>query len=71
MWGIARIVIRSAVGNAGPIAVIPVLAAGAHLTAQEQRKPDQERGGHDQRRRQRRQIGEHPGASSFARPREY
>jgi hypothetical protein len=53
MGRIAGIVIRSAAGNFGLITVIPVLAAGAQLTAQEQRKPDQERGGHDQRRCQR------------------
>jgi len=53
MCGIAGIVIRSATGNVALISIIRVLVAGAHLTAQEQRKPDQERSGHDQRRCQR------------------
>src|SRR2546429_2939997 len=67
MCGTAGIVIRSAAGNVSLFAVIRGPVTGAHLTAQEQRKPDQERGGHDQRRCQRRQIGKHPGASCFAR----
>jgi hypothetical protein len=53
MCGIAGIVIRSAAGNVTLISVIRVLVAGAHLTAQEHRKSDQERDGDDQRRRQR------------------
>src|SRR5215470_5823964 len=68
MCGIAGIVIRSAAGNVTLISAIRVLVAGAHLTAQEHRKSDQERDGDDQRRCQRLQIGKHPGTSSFARP---
>jgi len=52
MRDITGIVIRSAAANFGLIAVIPGAAARADLTPQEQRKPDQERDGHDQRRRQ-------------------
>ena len=52
MCDITGIVIRSAAANTGLIAVIPGVTARAHLTPQEQRKPDQERGSHDQRRRQ-------------------
>src|SRR6266851_609838 len=64
--GISGIGIRRAVSNTGRIAVIFAPATGAQLPAQEQGKPEQERGGHDQRRCQRLQIGDHAGASCFA-----
>jgi len=65
MCGIAVIGIRGAAGNIALIGLISGLVRAAHLTAQEQRKPDQERDGHDQRRSQRLQIGEHPGGLLF------
>jgi hypothetical protein len=67
MWRVSGIGIRSAAGIIGLITLISGPAAGTHLTAEEQGNPDQERGGHDQWRCQRLQIGKHPGASSFTR----
>ena len=58
MSAITRIGIRGAVSNFGLIAVIRG-PPRAHLPAEEHGKPDQERTGHDQRRCQRLQIGEH------------
>jgi hypothetical protein len=66
MSGITWIGIRGAVSNIGLIAVIRRPTAGAQLPVEEHGKPDQERDGHDQRRRQRLQIGEHPGCLRFS-----
>jgi hypothetical protein len=45
--------------NIGLITIIFGPRTRTHLSAKEQQNPDQERGGHDQGRRQRLQIGEH------------
>jgi hypothetical protein len=62
--------IPAAGSNIGVITVIFGPPTRTHLSAKEQHNPDQERGGHDQGRRQRLQIGEHAGLlagwSSFA-----
>src|SRR5262252_8320040 len=63
---ITGIGIRSAAANIGLIALFRLAAPGAQLPAQEHGKPEQERCRHDQRRRQRLQISDHAGASSFA-----
>src|SRR5215472_5111837 len=63
---ITGIVIRSATANIGLIALFRLAAPGAQLPTQEHGKPEQERCRHDQRRRQRLQVGDHAGASSFA-----
>src|SRR6478735_5188157 len=68
MLGITGIGIRSAVPNIGLIAVFCLPVPGAQLPSQEEDKPEQERGRHDQRRCQRLQISDHAGASSFAGP---
>jgi hypothetical protein len=61
MAGITRIGI---LGIGFYIRVITILCgppARTHLPVEEERNPDQERDAHDQRRRQRLQIGEHAG----------
>jgi hypothetical protein len=64
MAGISRIGILPIGSNIGLITVICGLPTRTHLSAEEQHNPDQERDGHDQRRRQRLQIGEHAGLLS-------
>src|SRR5215472_9513069 len=65
---ITGIGIRSAAANIGLIALFRLAASGTQLPAQEHGKPEQERCRHDQRRRQRLQISDHAGASSFPAP---
>src|SRR5215475_15164061 len=62
---ITGIGIRSAVLNIGLIILFRLAAPRAQLPAQEHGKPEQERCGHDQRRRERLQISDHVGASLF------
>jgi len=64
MAGITRIGILPIGSYIGLITVICGLPTRTHLSAKEERKPDQERDGHDQRRRQCLQIGEHAGLLS-------
>jgi len=64
MAGITRIGILRISSNIGLITVICGLPTRTHLPAKEEHNPDQERGGHDQRRRQRLQISEHAGLLS-------
>jgi hypothetical protein len=61
-WALGRIAgirIPAVVTYIGLITVIFGLPGRAHLPAKEESHRDQEREAHDERRRQRRQIGEH------------
>ena len=61
MAGITRIGILGIGFFIGVIRIICGPPARTHLPAEEEHNPDQERDAHDQRRRQRLQIGEHAG----------
>jgi hypothetical protein len=61
MGRIAEVVIPAVGSNISLITVIVGRPARTHLPAKEPHNPDQERATHDQRRRQRLQIGEHAG----------
>jgi hypothetical protein len=60
---IAGIGIPAVGSNIGLITVIFGRPTWTHLSAKEQHYPDHERAAHDQRRRQRLQIGEHAASS--------
>jgi hypothetical protein len=64
MTGITRIGILPIGSNIGLITVVLGRPTRTHLSAEEEYNPDQERDAHDQRRRQRLQIGEHAGLLS-------